>query len=144
MTKKFTEEEYQKIVEIADRLLDDKNRADIELSTLDEIYFRIQKSSNAEENNKFKDLNQELALIALPKSRDWAHEQFVDKEKKYYWRRKKNDKDDDSVYLDIDAYGVMAPHSFYSHQIDYLPSFTESEVIEAGYNPDYYWKEEVE
>lgn len=45
MTKKLTEEEYQKIVEIADRLLNDKKRADIELSTLDEIYFRIQKSS---------------------------------------------------------------------------------------------------
>lgn len=143
MTKKFTEEEYQKIVEIADRLLDDKNRADIELSTLDEIYFRIQKSSNAEENNKFKDLNQELALIALPKSRDWAHEQFVEKEKKYYWVSKKTDEDGDYIHICGDRIG--RPSNFYSPKrspIGFL--FTESEVKAAGFNPDMFNKEEVE
>lgn len=141
MTKKFTEAEYQKIVEIADRRLN--NTSVIEVYILDNIYLDVQKSSTNEEQNKFKELNQQLALIAIPKSRDWAHEQFVEKGKKYRWRHKKNDNEGDPVYIDIDDYGVMAPHSFYSHQID-CQAFTESEVIEAGYNPDYYWKEEVE
>ena len=140
MTKKFTEEEYQKIVDIADQRLN--NISVIELCVLDDIYYEVQNSSTNEERNKFKDLNQELALIALQKSRKWAHEQFVDKGNKYYWRRKKNDKDDDSVYLDIDDYGVIAPQSF-SYQID-CQAFTESEVIEAGYNLDMFDKEEVE
>lgn len=139
MTKKFTEEEYQKIVDIADRLLDDKNRADIELSTLDEIYFRIQKSSNAEENNKFKDLNQELALIALPKSRDWAHDQFVEKEKKYRWRYKKKDDDDYDLYLLRDCGLILLGVPAIEFNV-----FTEKEIIEAGYNPDMFDKEEVE
>lgn len=142
MTEKFTEEEYQKIVEIADKYFDKHKELAVTVN-LKSIYEYIFYNGIVEKE-KIRKLNQEFALIALPKSRDWAHEQFVDKEKKYYWRHKKNDKDGDSVYLDIDAYGVMAPHSFYSHQIDYCPAFTEKEIIEAGYNPDYYWKEEVE
>ncbi|GAP02025.1 hypothetical protein FFRU_260070 [Fructobacillus fructosus] len=149
MTKKFTEEEYQKIVEIADRLLDDKNRADIELSTLDEIYFRIQKSSNAEENNKFKDLNQELALIALPKSRDWAHDQFVEKEKRYYWKYKKTDNGGKRWVL-TNRYGIITTWcdtddgylEDYKKDETYLLS--KKEVVEAGYNPDMFDREEVE
>lgn len=142
MTKKFTEEEYQKIAEIADNQIKEHNRSVITATSsfLETVRRECQKVIDY---NKLWDLEQEFIIICLPKYRDWAHKQFVDKEKKYYWRRKKNDKDGDSVYLDIDAYGVMAPNSFYSHQIDCQP-FTESEVIEAGYNPDYYWKEEVE
>ena len=139
--KKFTEEEYQKIVDIADKYFEQHKELAVTVN-LKNIYDYIFYNETVE-SKKIKDLNQELVLIALPKYRDWAHDQFVEPEKKYYWRRKKNDKDGDSVYLDIDVYGVMAPHSFYSNQIDYQ-AFTESEVIEAGYNPDYYWKEEVE
>lgn len=140
MTKKFTEEEYQKIVGIANHLL--SNRSVIELSTLDGIYFQIQNSSNADERNKFKELNQELALIALPKSRDWAHEQFVEPEKKYYWISKKRLPTGQYKFLwknrDGLPYGVLAT----------TPSkpdaFTEAEVHEACYDPDMFDKEEVE
>ncbi|KMK52612.1 hypothetical protein FEFB_16600 [Fructobacillus sp. EFB-N1] len=84
-------------------------------------------------------MNQELALIALPKSRDWAHEQFVEKEKNYIWKYKKTDEDGDTWYLEKDS-GLIVP-GLPSKTFD---SFTEKEVIEAGYNPDMYDKKEVE
>lgn len=137
MTKKFTEEEYQKIVGIANHLLD--NRSVIELSTLDDIYFQVQNSSTNEERNKFKDLNQELALIALPKSREWAHDQFVEKEKKYYWRYKKTDEDGDFYHLIKDCGLILLDCRANGHE-----KLTETEIIEAGYNPDMFIKKEVE
>ncbi|WP_288846665.1 hypothetical protein [uncultured Fructobacillus sp.] len=92
MTKKFTEEEYQKIVEIADR--------------------------------------------------EWAHEKFVEKEKKYYWTTKKKDKYGNVMHLKRDPSGSIerVPYAFYSEN----ERLTEPEVIAEGYNPNYYLKEEVE
>ncbi|WP_444670786.1 hypothetical protein [Fructobacillus fructosus] len=137
MTKKFTEEEYQKIADCFDKLNKKYNMGLLSSNLVDEVFKKFIRDYD------YQLYWQEIVAIMNPITRDEAHEKFVEKEKKYYWRRKKNDKDDDSVYIDIDVYGVMAPHSFYSNQIDYQ-AFTESEVIEAGYNPDYYDKEEVE
>ena len=136
MTKKFTEEEYQKIAEIADQELNKTGL--IALIKLQRIYERVQESASSKEHNHFRDMNQELALIALPKSRDWAHEQFVEKEKKYGWRYKKNDKDGEIYYL-ARVDGLILPRP-----IIFPHTFTEKEVIEAGYNLDMFDREEVE
>ncbi|WP_047975732.1 hypothetical protein, partial [Fructobacillus sp. EFB-N1] len=131
------EAEYQKIVDIADQELNKTGL--IALIKLQRIYERVQESASSKEHNHFRDMNQELALIALPKSRDWAHEQFVEKEKNYIWKYKKTDEDGDTWYLEKDS-GLIVP-GLPSKTFD---SFTEKEVIEAGYNPDMYDKKEVE
>ncbi|USS92014.1 hypothetical protein [Fructobacillus americanaquae] len=135
MTKKFTEEEYQKIVEIADKRL--ANREYVVSTIVKDIYVDVfYELNNAD---KVKELNQELALISIPKSRDWAHEQFVEKEKKYYWRYKKTDEDGDFYYL-IKDFGLI----ILDCPANWHEKLTETEIIEAGYNPDMFEREEVE
>ncbi|MCK8626681.1 hypothetical protein [Fructobacillus cardui] len=137
MTKKFTEEEYQKIVEIADAYFG-QHKSEVATVNLKNIYDYIYYNETVE-SEKIKDLNQELALIALPKSRDWAHEQFVEKEKKYHWRYKKTDEDGEAWYLMKDFGLIVLECTANWHDM-----LTEKEIIEAGYNPDMYEKEEVE
>lgn len=138
MTKKFTEEEYQKIVEIADNQIKEHNRSVITATSsfLETVRRECQKVIDY---NKLWDLEQEFIIICLPKYRDWAHAQFVEKEKNYIWKYKKTDEDGDTWYLEKDS-GLIVP-GFHSKTFD---SFTEKEVIEAGYNPDMYDRKEVD
>ncbi|MFC4761049.1 hypothetical protein [Fructobacillus durionis] len=139
MTKKFTEEEYQKITEIAD-LYFDQQKLMVATFNLKNIYHYISYNEIVE-SEKARELSQELALIALPKSRDWAHEQFVDKEKKYYWSSKESFDGRFKVLIkNSDGYPMDA---FYESPIN-SDGFTELEVREACYNPDMFDKEEVE
>ncbi|MBS9335017.1 hypothetical protein LQZ24_05740 [Fructobacillus sp. M1-13] len=142
MTKKFTEEEYQKIVDIADGNI---NYLDlINTTALTQVYELVQESSTLKEYKKFKEPRQELTLIALPKSREWAHDQFVEKEKKYRWRSKKKDNDDDPVYITIDDYGVVTLKSICNTKIFPAAVVTESEIRGWGYTPEMFDREEVE
>ncbi|CAK1246373.1 hypothetical protein [Fructobacillus cardui] len=138
MNKKFTEEEYQKIVEVADQELNKTGL--IALIKLQRIYERVQESASSKEHNHFRDMNQELALIALPKSRDWAHDQFVEKEKKYGWQLKPLFDDDDEIYLKEYENGIIG----YTINSNHASPLTESKVREWGYNPDMFDREEVE
>ncbi|MGQ2227166.1 hypothetical protein ACT5YR_07925, partial [Fructobacillus fructosus] len=107
MTKKFTEEEYQKIVEIADKYFEQHKELAVTVN-LKNIYDYIFYNETVEKL-KIGRLNQELVLIALPKSRALAHEQFVEKEKEYYWRYKKKDEDGDVYYL-TKSCGLILPY----------------------------------
>ncbi|CAK1232108.1 hypothetical protein [Fructobacillus cardui] len=141
MTKKFTEAEYQKIVDIADKYFV-QHKSEAVTVNLKNIYDYISYNETVE-RRKIKDLNQELVLIALPKSRDWAHEQFVEKEKKYHWRYKKTNRYGHDIYLETYE-GLITLSAYKDEVVKYDEKFTEKEVIEAGYNPDMYEKEEVE
>ena len=116
MSNKFTEEQYQKIVEIWNN----------EVSYTEgrkEVFNYIQKEKLA--NSVY-----ESAAIANPLTREWAHEQFVEKEKKYYWKR-------NGLYLTKDNFdGSIIFDSYKS-------LFTESEIIFWGYNPEMFDREEV-
>lgn len=79
----------------------------------------------------------EIFAIANPITRKQARDQFVDKEKKYYWKYKKKDDDGDSSCL-MKFNGLVK--LAYTHRA----LLTEREVNEAGYNPDMYEKEEAE
>ena len=77
MTKKFTEEQYQKIVKawqseniyvhqteaVIDYLIDDLN---IDVTLMGDV----------------------AIALANPRTSEWAHNKFVEKEKKYYWTSK--------------------------------------------------------
>lgn len=116
MTKKFTEEQYQEIVETQEELFFN-NVLNV---GRDGEYLYDSLKTELKRFISNNDLEEVALAIFNPLTRDWAHERFVKKEKKYYWRYKK--KDDDG----------------------YDESFTEKEIIEAGYNPDMFDKKEVE
>ncbi|MGQ2227030.1 hypothetical protein ACT5YR_07215 [Fructobacillus fructosus] len=142
MTKKFTEEEYQKIVEVADKYFEQHKELAVTVN-LKNIYDYISYNETVE-SKKIKDLNQELVLIALPKSRALAHDQFVEKEKKYRWRGKKKDNNGIPVYITIDGYGVVTLKSIVMPNFYHFAVFTESEIRKWGYDPDMFEREEVE
>lgn len=64
---------------------------------------------------------------------------YAEKEKRYFWKYKKIDKEDD-CYLTKDNCGLMVP----DYAGGWPVPFNEKEIIEAGYNPDMFEKEEVE
>lgn len=133
MTKKFTEEEYQKIVDCFDRINDDYN-----LGLMNDYLIREMQHELDSEFDLVEDWA-EIIAISNPRTRQRAHEKFVEKENKYHWRYKKTDEDGDHWYLEkCSGLIVMGVGP---NKNDML---TENEIIEAGYNPDMYDKEEVE
>lgn len=136
MTKKFTEEQYQKIVKawqsentyvhqteaVIDYLIDDLN-VDVTL------------------------MGDEAIALANPLTREWAHDKFVEKEKKYVWSSKKADRDSNVLTLYIDEYGMVSTSYRKVHENNLRNEnmlITESEIRAWGYNPEMFDREEVE
>ena len=102
MTKKFTEKQYQDIIEEWEGEISETNATKAIIDYL-----------------KYEDLgymSDEAMAIANPLTREWAYDKFVEKEKKYYWKRNglylKKDEFDGSIIFD-----------------SYKNLFTESEII---------------
>lgn len=133
---KFTEEQYQKIVGIADEYHDDRRRKTEFL--LDYMYdFGFNGGEDTEP------LDQALAL-ANPLTRELAHEQYVEVKKKYVWTLKKVDKSGIKMRLYKDYFGRVQPFfSVTNVNIDDNEKLTETGIREWGYNPDMFDKEEV-
>ena len=115
MDKKFTEEQYQKIVYI---WTNEYSYTAGMTEVLDYI-----------EEEKLANKVYESAAIANPLTREWAHDKFVEKEKKYYWKLNSlflaKAGDDGSLYF--------APEN----GADLL---SESEIREWGFNPEMFDK----
>lgn len=133
MSNKFTQEEYRKIVE-----LHDKRDFPVD-GTLDVIkYFvhNISRTGNA-------DIDTALA-IANPLTREWAYDQFVEKEKEYRWIGKKLNINGKHMLLykstDGDVRSILV-HENGSQDTD--EALTESEIKAWGYNPEMFDREEV-
>lgn len=124
MSKKFTEEQYLEIVEAWDNNIVPTRATQ---SVIEELP------------------NQSFAL-ANPQTREWAHEQFVEKEKKYYWTSKKNDLSGNRLRLfrhengGVSSYSRIEP----ANNINEDEQLTESEIKAWGYNPEMFDKEEVD
>lgn len=118
MTKKFTEEEYKEIVYMFSVAGDSEEETRLVAEYVSSI-------------NHSSDYYKALAL-ANPLTREWAHDKFVEKEKKYYWIR--NDlfltqfDTDDSLYFD---------------EKQNAKALTESEIKAWGFNQEMFEKEEV-
>jgi len=134
MTNKFTEEQYQKIIEIKDNYFpysalknrDNKSFIDFLSEYNTGIYLLVFN----------RDLENELEAIVTPLTREWAHDNFVEKEKKYYWRTKKKNDQGESLTLFHGAGGVV-------QMVGHEEPLTESEIKAWGYNPEIFDKEEV-
>lgn len=132
MTKKFTEEQYQQIIEIADEYFPytilypnyDKGFMDI-------LY---EQDKNIYELVSYEDLEEKVIAIVNKLTREWAHEQFVEKEKKYVWYLK-----DNNFYRLTNHGGATQVNISHSTEDE----LTESEVKKWGYNPEMFDKEEV-
>ena len=133
MTKKFTEEQYRAIVEAWDA----KNTYSESTKAVTEIFF-----SYFNESWKY-DIGQALAL-GNETSREWAHEQFVEKEKKFVWTSKKINKygHPHRLYMDTTrSISFTSPDK--TQKVTQDEHLTESEIREWGYNPEMFDKEEV-
>ena len=129
MSKKFTEEQYQKIVEIADGykmnscfgIIGDTTQRSIGEEFYEtELFNEIDFYENAKE----------MMAIFNPLTREWAHDKFVEKDKKYYWKR-------NGLYLTKDDFDGSIMFDSYKNL------FTESEIIFWGYNPEMFDREDV-
>lgn len=90
------------------------------------------------------DLGNEAVAIMNPLTREWAHEQFVEKEKKYVWTSERKTGD---VFMRLykSKRGYIGSTLVIENgETGLYEKLTESEIKEWGYNPDMFNKEEVE
>lgn len=118
---KFTEEQYQKIIEIWN------NEYAFEKGIKEVLnYIKKERLANAV---------YESTAIANPLTREWAHDQFVEKEKRYVWRLKS-----DNTSVINKTVGVWF--------LDKVPSgieyFSEKEIAKSPFKPEWFNKEEAE
>ena len=131
---KFTEEQYQRIVEIKDNYFpysalknrDNKSFIDFLSEYNTGIYWLVFN----------RDLENELEAIVNPTTREWAHDKFVEKEKKYYWTTKKRNEQGKPMVLFNGAGGIV-------QMIGPKQPLTESEIKAWGYNPEMFDREEA-
>jgi len=119
MSKMFSESQYQEIIQAWESV-----RGFVEAT-----------ASVIELVDDFEDglgYNEALAL-ANPKSREWAHGLYVDKESRYYWTSLKKDEYGVYWYLMRDVAVIMMGDE---RQFGTEEQLTESEVREWGYDPD--------
>ena len=136
---KFTEEQYQKIVSAWEGEYSYPNAMK---SVIEKI------NGYAPLLPDFNTTNKAIA-IANPLTREWAHEQFVEKEKEYVWTSKKPYYEDfykrlymasNGLSKGVNGIGIAAYEKFNDSEDEYL---TETEVRNNGYNPEMFDKEEV-
>lgn len=138
--KIFTEKQYQAVVRAADNMDTWFGFVDNSL----DFESLLKKETPNEDLGfypSFRLHSNKIIAIANPLTREWAHDQFVEKEKKYYWISKN--------HLPNGKFRVLVKSSE-SYPIEiFYPStkpctpFTESEVREACFNPDMFDREEV-
>ena len=125
MTKKLTENQYQLLVSSVDRQ-----------ETLDSIVSLVENFASVELGSTDKDTLFKIMALANPKTRDTAHDRYIEKEKKYYWNTKKKNEHGHSMNLLHGAGGVV-------QMMGPKDALTETEIREWGYNPDMFDKELV-
>lgn len=130
---KFTEEQYHEIIKAWESQSFSLKRMQ---AVLEIMSINDDMPSNIKEG---------LAL-ANPASREWAHEQFVEKEKRYVWTSKKVSSDGTRLRLqNTGTNGVVRAYGKYKdRKADWTEHLTESEIKAWGYNPEMFTKEEVE
>lgn len=135
MTNKFTEEQFNILVEIQEDQYPD-NLFYVSKGNYESISYtvsRVDKDlwSFITQNN----LGNETVAIMNPATRELAHEQFVEEEKKYVWR------------LKTDSDMIVSKTSNGYWYLDRFPAlnkeFTRIEIEKSPFNPDWFDKEEI-
>ena len=144
---KFTEEQYQKIVEIQEESFP-KTIISEGISINDGGFWKVvsEKIPLLSEYVCDNDLHFELAALANPLTREWAHDKFVEKEKKYVWNLKGQHKHTDRIRLfkDLSDNSVSNYWAERYSRASEQEKLTESEIKSWGYNPEMFDREEVQ
>jgi len=132
MSKKFTEEQYQKILDIGNK---DKGIG-IGWIIGNPLFVYLDSIGRS------GDLNI-ASLFLILESREWAHDKFVEQEKKYYWTSKGEDSKGlkRRLYIKADRVRDYFEDEFLYNENEAL---TEQQVYQWGYNPDMFDKEDAQ
>lgn len=133
MTGKFTEEQYQKIVNIW------------ETSFAESFVTRVMDYLGS---CGMLDDDDESLLVALaianPKTREDGRVKYVEKEKRYYWTSKKEDGFGEKARLFMIG-NRKSITEYFGDEFDYdsTERLTESEIKAWGFNPEMFDRKEV-
>ncbi|MGX9816423.1 hypothetical protein [Leuconostoc mesenteroides] len=142
---KFTEEQYQEIINATESIV---NSGDMRLmganAGISSVHGKLL-SNKIARFLPFRSLENEIMAIVNPLTREWAHDEFVEKEKKYYWNSIKTDlAGHHSRLLRAENDNVTSySRSESANNINEDEQLTESEIKAWGYNPEMFDKEEV-
>ena len=130
MSNKITEEQYQKIVEAWNSVSGYVNKTKAVIDHLIDV------------PNVGVVLRGDVAIaLANPITREWAHDQFVEKEKKFHFILKDiQETQGERHHLVRSGRGAIIIYPFAGND---KPKFKESEIKLWGYNPEMFDKEEV-
>lgn len=141
MSKKFTEEQYHKIVELFEETDDEYNMGILNPNVV--MFFQGKLHKEFGNVMYFIDDWQPITAFANPLTREWAHEQFVEKEKRYIWQSKQETDSGDVKRLYNAAIGIADSFVEKTKPIHNGNLITETEVKKWGYNLEMFDKEEV-
>ena len=129
---RFTEEQYREIIRTYENNSGYDNKATAVIRVVDNF-------------NDSLSYNEAFAL-ANPVTREWAHEQYVEKEKKYVWTSKKPYYQGLYKRLYMATGGYVGYKTLEANELEVGEDeyVTETEVRKNGYDPDWFDKEEVE
>lgn len=140
---KFTEEQYQEIIKATESIV---NSGDMRLMGANagiSVHGKLL-------NNKiarflpFRSLENEIMAIVNPLTREWAHDKFVEKEKKYVWQSKQETDGGQVKRLYDSAIGITDSFKEKTEPIHNGNLITETEIKSWGYNPEMFDREEVQ
>lgn len=131
---KITEEQYQKIVEAWNSVSGYVHKTEAVIDYLIDV------------PNVGVVLRGDVAIaLANPLTREWAHDQFVEKEKKYVWTSKKANSSGKNkrLFWQMSSKAVRDYFTIDGNAFDDSEQLTESEIKSWGYNPDMFDREEL-
>lgn len=140
---KFTEEQYQKIVDVVEEYSATSGWGIVGDLDSTSIGRKLWKSGMGGDFTFYEQAEKILA-IANQLTREWAHDKFVEKEKRYVWTSKKSDDKSEKIRLHkTPTNAIKGSLSTGKERVLHDEELTESEVKEWGYDPDKFDKEEV-
>ncbi|MCT4381591.1 hypothetical protein [Leuconostoc pseudomesenteroides] len=137
---KFTEEQYQKIVDVADKYIK-KSGWGLIGTNLDAPIGTIFEETDLMGQVEFEYVNQEMMAIANPLTREWARDNFVEEEKKSHFVLKDVRDDNGNLYHLIENSGAVVLNPWLNS--GYQPKIKESDVRKWGFNPEIFDREEA-
>ncbi|WP_273710555.1 hypothetical protein [Leuconostoc mesenteroides] len=143
---KFTEEQYQKIVEIAYEYEINSCFGIIGDTTQKSIGAEFYETELSLEIDFYENSNEIMAIVN-PLTREWAHDKFVEKEKKYYWTISKEEKGGQLKRLyKMSNSNMVRDYVRRKNEFDNSldEQLTEAEIKSWGYNPEMFDREEVQ
>ncbi|KMY76946.1 hypothetical protein [Leuconostoc mesenteroides] len=142
---KFTEEQYQNIVDIAYEYRINSCFGIMGDTTQKSIGEEFYETELCEEID-FYDNAEEIMALFNPLTREWAHDKFVEKEKKCVWTSKKANSSGrhKRLFWQQQSASIRDYFTISENTFDSSEQLTESEIKAWGYNPDMFDREEMQ